>query len=1778
MRPTLRARFVRPLIARPLFAQLQIAQSLLLGSRSLRTRALHSRFALLASLIALVFLPACASFNELTGPTVVPGVVAAVDIPTTQTKLSVGSTLALQAKIYDGSRNTIVDKSVLWTSSDSTIAKVSPEGVVTGIGVGAVRIAASVQGRSAVASLTVTARAVASILVNPPSPNILVGATMQLSSVTLGESGDILAGRSVAWQSSDPLVASVDNLGLLTGLAPGVTTITATSETRTASVGVTVLPVPVANVQISPVTDTVVVGQTTQLTAVPRDSIGAPLVDRPLLWTSGNQSIATVSASGLVIGVAAGTVSITGTSEGKSSSSTIVVLARPVGSVIVSPAQVSLNAGQTLKLTVLITDNNGTLLTNRPITYRSGNTNTATVSTDGTVTGVNEGSTTITVTSEGKTGTADVSVTASPISVVRINTPSVDMAIGATQRLSVTLLDASGNTLPARPVSWRSGATSVATIAADGTVTAISAGSVVMFATVEGKLASVTLLVRAITVVSVAVAPPSAQVYVGDALDLGAQPRDAGGAVIAGKAVVWTSSDDRIAVVSSTGRVRALAPGQVLITATVDGVSGSSAVTTLFEPVLSVVFDQQTLSVLPGGSATVVATARGRNGVVLPGRTITYQSLDPSIATVSNTGLVSGVRTGNVLITATSEGKVGQLQVTVSPAAVATVAVSLAATTRYVSQTSQATADVRDATGGVLTGRAIVWTSSNSNVATVSTTGLVTGVAPGTADIIATTGGKSGQATIKIDLVPVSSVTVALAQNARFVGQSTTATAATLDSIGGVLTGRPVVWTSSNTSVATVSATGVVSAIAQGTTNISAASEGKTGQAQLTVTLVPVAKVNVVLGSPTQFSGQTTNATITLLDANNNVLTGRPVVITSSAPSVATVTGAGLVTPVSIGTTNITAVSEGITGTAVYTVVQPPVATVSITLQQPARYTGQTTQADVVLRDPLNRVITGRPITYTSSNQSVATVSATGLVTAIAVGSSTITATSEGISGTATVDVTLIPVSTVLVTVTQSALQIGQTSQATAVTKDVNGVTLVGRTVTWASSDPNVVTVSNTGLISAIAAGNANVTATSEGVSTSVPIVVTLIPVASVSVAIDKPLIYIGYTAQVTSTTRDAGNNVLAGRLTTWTSSDQSVATVSPAGVVTGIAKGSATITGTSEGVTGTTTVTVDLAPVQFVTVSMNTTQLLVGDVAQATVATADANNRPLTGRVITYSSSNTGVATVSSTGAVTAVGAGSANIIATSEGITGQITVVVNLQPVASITVSLGNASAIPVGGTLQAQATLRDSRNNILTGRLVLWTAGDPNIISIDNNGLVTGLTAGTTTVQASSEGKSGQVSITVTVAPVASVSVTIGSPSIFPLQTTQATAVLRDANNNILSGRQITWQSSNLAVAIVGANGGILAALPGTATITATSEGISGSAPITVSFVPINTIDVSLAQSSVQAGATSQATATPHDASGNVLTGRTITWSSSNTAVATVNANGLATSVAPGSADITATSEGKTGFSTLTVTAPPPAPVAIVFVLLSPSTVTVGTPSQATASTRDASNNVLTGRTIVWASTNQSVATVDASGNVTTLAAGTTDITATSEGITASATLTVNAMQGGQIATVTVTLAPASVVVGATSQATVVFADANGSPINVNNITWASSDNAIATVDANGVVTAVAAGTASITATGRGRSGLAQITVTLVPVANVAVSLAASSVAVGQTTQATATATDANGATLTGRTVTWTSSDNNIATVSSTGVVSAVAAGTATITATVEGKTGSASVTVP
>ena len=619
---------------------------------------------------------------------------------------------------------------------------------------------------------------------------------------------------------------------------------------------------------------------------------------------------------------------------------------------------------------------------------------------------------------------------------------------------------------------------------------------------------------------------------------------------------------------------------------------------------------------------------------------------------------------------------------------------------------------------------------------------------------------------------------------------------------------------------------------------------------------------------------------------------------------------------------------------------------------------------------------------------------------------------------------------------------------------------------------------------------------------------------------------------------------------------------------------------------------------VALIAVSLSSTRLTIGQQAQANVTLKNSSGVALNGKTVTWASANSAVASVdASSGMVTAVGAGSTTITARSDGSSGSanVDVVPGSQTVAGVHVTL-SSSSLTIGATSQATAVVTDGSGAVMAGKVVTWTSGGAGVATVDGaSGLVTAIAAGTTLITATADGVSGSASVGVAPIPVASVAVAPSAGSIAVGATTQATATARDASGIVLTGRPVAWSSSDPAVATVDGSTGIVTGVAaGTVQISATSEGKTGSSTLQVTAPagnpgnpgsppppppppppsPVATVAVSLTSSNIVVGGSAQGTATTKDASGNVLTGRTVTWTSSDPSIAAVSSSGLVSGVAAGTATITATSEGKTGTASITVA---PVPVATVSVSLTASSILISANAQATAITRDATGAVLTGRAIAWSSSNTSVATVSSTGLVTGIAAGSATIRATSEGQTGGATITITVPPPTPVATVTVALSASSIVNGATTQATATTTDASGNVLTGRAIAWSTSNAAVATVSASGLVTGVGAGAATITATSEGKSGGATVTVTLVPVATVSVSLGASSVVIGLTIQATATARDASGTVLTGRAVTWSSSNTSVATVTSAGVVTGVTAGTATITATSEGKTGSATVTV-
>ena len=763
------------------------------------------------------------------------------------------------------------------------------------------------------------------------------------------------------------------------------------------------------------------------------------------------------------------------------------------------------------------------------------------------------------------------------------------------------------------------------------------------------------------------------------------------------------------------------------------------------EGVAAITVAPSTVTLVAGAEAPLQATVHDESGRVRTDVPVVWSVKDTTIARVSAAGVVSARNVGNTQVAASAMGVSAIATLTVQAPAVASVLVQPLAQALTVGQSVTFSATTRDVNGMTLTGRVVTWTSSNDAVATVAQSGEVTARSSGTATITATSEGASGSATVTVSQVPVASVTVSPADVSLEVGRTVALAVAVRDVNGGVVTDRPVTWASSNPSVATVTQTGIVTAKAVGSATISATAGGKSGSAAVTVTTVPVAAIAVNPTTSTLIRGETVQLAATLKDASGTVLTDRAVTWTSSDNTIAIVSAAGVVTGVAPGAVTITATSEGKSATAAVTVVSPPIASVTVLPASTTIQIGGGATLTATVKDITDAVVPDAAVTWSSSNTAVATVSATGVVTGQAVGTTTISATSGGRTGTASVNVVLVPVASVSVSPPSLTLVPTETATLSATVRDANSTVVTDRVVTWKSSNTAVATVSASGFVTAVAPGSAIVTATSEGKTGSTSIVVVPKPVGSVVVSPPTGKITAGQTLTLSATVRDTSGAVVTDRAVAWSSSNTTIATVSSAGIVTAVNPGTATITASSEGKSGSAVVTVQPIPVASVTLDPGSVTLGPGENAQLVATTKSADGTVLTGRVVTFTSSNTKVAMVSSDGVVTGIALGTATITATSEG--KSTTAAVTVQPVVAYVIVSPDVVFLKKGGTVQLTAKAYDASGNPIVGRAVTWATADDHVATVDENGVVTAKKPGKTTISATVDGKVGTATVQVT-----------------------------------------------------------------------------------------------------------------------------------------------------------------------------------------------------------------------------------------------------------------------------------------------------------------------------------------------------------------------------------------------------------------------------------------------
>lgn len=386
------------------------------------------------------------------------------------------------------------------------------------------------------------------------------------SQVTRGGSG-LIGARAIAWTR-----AAILALAAACGATTELTPLPATNANAR-----------VASVSVAPVTLTL--SGAAVVSAVVRDSSGFILLGRPVVWTSLDTLVATVSGTGVLNARLPGRTSITATSEGITGSSTVVVPPPvSVASIVVRPDTVAVEAGQLWPLSALLLDSAGHTTTAQAIAWSTSDSAIAVVSPSGVVIARSAGTVTISATAGGKNGRANVRVFPTlPVGALTLTPDTSTAQVGGSAYFTLAVTDIQGNRVLNRPVSWSTSNGSNAQVISQGqfdaVVSALSPGTVFVMASSGGRRGSATLcVVPPPTVAQLSVSPVAASLPVRRSIVLAASAQDGSGASIF-PPVTWRSSDSTRATVGPYGTVTALAPGAVTITATAGSRSAQSTIT-----------------------------------------------------------------------------------------------------------------------------------------------------------------------------------------------------------------------------------------------------------------------------------------------------------------------------------------------------------------------------------------------------------------------------------------------------------------------------------------------------------------------------------------------------------------------------------------------------------------------------------------------------------------------------------------------------------------------------------------------------------------------------------------------------------------------------------------------------------------------------------------------------------------------------------------------------------------------------------------------------------------------------------------------------------------------------------------------------------------------------------------------------------------------------------------------------------------------------------------------
>ncbi|MBQ4208485.1 MAG: Ig-like domain-containing protein [Clostridia bacterium] len=645
-------------------------------------------------------------------------------------------------------------------------------------------------------------------------------------------------------------------------------------------------------------------------------------------------------------------------------------------------------------------------------------------------------------------------------------------------------------------------------------------------------------------------------------------------------------------------------------------------------------------------------------------------------------------------------------------------------------------------------------------------------------------------------------------------------------------------------------------------------------------------------------------------------------------------------------------------------------------------------------------------------------------------------------------------------------LQIGKTQKLTAT---VIPEYARNKNVSWATSNSSVATVDQNGNVRGVGPGTCEIVVeTEEGARRAHCIVHVTVPVTGVTLTPQTASVYTTKTLKLSATVSPAN---ATNKQLVWTSDKPTVASVSSAGVVTGVGSGSAIITvKTVDGGYHASCVISVFKKVEVTGISISATSrsLYVGNTFQL-----KANVEPTTATFpqITWKSDNPAVATVDQFGLVRAVGVGTTYISAASDDnpfIVKKCKITSGIQATG---VTL-NATSVELYETATKMLVPTITPANA-TNKKVIWSSSDPSVASVNVDGVVTAVSQGTAVITCTTQDSSRTAKCTVKVLKtIKSKSVSLDSKRLTLNDGTSATLTASIKPDNV-SITSLNWRSTNKKVATVNENGVIKAVGPGTCKIVATTKDTGKKAVCKVTVVETPVKRVKLSRSTLTLAMnktyTLKATTVP-----SYATNQKMTWTTSNKKIVRVSKTGKIRAVAPGTATVTVISQDGGHKATCTVTVKRPK---IQSLATEQTTMEMGLgtkqaivliPTPAGASTTK----------VKYVSSNKSVAKVSSSGVVSAVGEGTAIITITpNDGGGGRGTMVVVKVERKDVVGIKLDRNLMTMNVGNTTKlkATILPEDATNQ-----SVTWTSSNTNVCTVDKNGNVKAVGTGTCRLTCT--------------------------------------------------------------------------------------------------